>query len=132
MPVSNFIQPAQYAKEVPREQEQPRNFTTASPSAPTRTVSNLCHRRRKCTQQDSLAFGGNIQSVMSYPQMDTPRRLTPSNPHQHITSTPTTQQQSPPQQQDKPQPPSCHLNPSSSSSRLTARTYKRSFSGSLL
>ena len=33
------------------------------------------------------------QSVMSYLQMDKPQLLTPNDPHQHIASPPTTQQQ---------------------------------------
>ena len=40
---------------------------------------------------------GNIQTVMSYQQIDTPQSYRPTNQQQHTTSPPTTQQQEPPQ-----------------------------------
>ena len=76
------------------------------------------------------SFFGDLQSLLSYQQIDTPQPFSPSNLHQHTASPPTTQHQEFPQKPAQLQLPNSH--PSPSSSRPTALAYNWSFSGQLI
>ena len=148
MPASEFIQPALYTQVVPRGQQQPRwqqisyvvvdnqhpgtsrqlHFTIS----PTKifnpmSVASVTGEDRAHNISGLCSIFGNIEPIMSYPQIETLQLLTPSDLHQRVASPSTTRQQEPPQQAAKPQSPSSHLSPSINSSSLTAPTYKGSF-----
>ena len=103
MSASQVSQPAQQTQVVSRGQQQPRGPQTPYivvddqqtetlrqlhfTIRPTKvfnppTVASVKAKKVHTTSQDSSIFR-NLESVMSYPQNDTPQALTPSDPHEH-------------------------------------------------
>ena len=126
IPANHAIQPAQQTQVVPRGQQQPTGPQTScmvvddqqpgtsrqlhftiSLNKVFKPLSVVSLKGKESAHNISglSSILGNIQSVMRYPQIDSPQSLTLIDSYQNVSSPPTTQHQETPQQPAKLQPP---------------------------